>query len=130
MTKIKNIALTLSAIVLFAANSFAGTVNNTAKAIYVDPSSEKLIVNFIGEENGYLVFQVAVNKGSNKMVSLTLKDKTEGELLYNSNVLDNKTQTFKVEKRDNQELEFSVKAGKVSYSKSFTIVPTVTLSKL
>ena len=129
MTKIKNIALTLSAIVLLAANSFAGTVNNTSKAIYVDPSSEKLIVNFIGEENGYLVFQVAVNKGANKMVSLTLKDKTEGEL-YSSNVLNNKTQTFKVEKRDNQELEFSVKAGKVSYSKSFTIVPTVTLSKL
>lgn len=129
MTKIKNIALTLSAIVLFAANSFAGTVNNTSKAIYVDPSSEKLIVNFVGEENGYLVFQVAVNKGSNKMVSLTLKDKTEGEL-YNSNILDSKTQTFKVEKRDGQELEFSVRAGKVSYSKSFTIVPTVTLSKL
>ena len=129
MTKIKNIALTLSAIVLFAANSFAGTVTNTSKAIYVDPSSEKLIVNFVGEENGYLVFQVAVNKGSNKMVSLTLKDKTEGEL-YNSNIADNKTQTFKVEKRDGQELEFSVRAGKVSYSKSFTIVPTVTLSKL
>ena len=129
MTKIKNIALTLSAIVLLAANSFAGTVNNTSKAIYVDPSSEKLIVNFIGEENGYLVFQVAVNKASNKMVSLTLKDKTEGEL-YHSKVLDSKTQTFKVEKRDGQELEFSVRAGKVSYSKSFTIVPTVTLSKL
>ena len=129
MTKIKNIALTLSAIVLFAANSFAGTVNNTSKEIYVDPSSEKLIVNFVGEENGYLVFQVAVNKGSNKMVSLTLKDKTEGEL-YNSNVLDSKTQTFKVEKRDGQELVFSVRDGKTSYSKSFTIVPTVTLSKL
>jgi len=129
MTKIKNIALTLSAIVLFAANSFAGTVNNTSKAIYVDPSSEKLTVNFVGEENGYLIFQVAVNKGSKKMVSLTLKDKTEGEL-YNSNVSDNKTKTFKVEKRDGQELEFSVRDGKTSYSKSFTIVPTVTLTKL
>lgn len=129
MTKIKNIALTLSAIVFFAANSFAGTVNNTSKAIYVDPSSEKLTVNFVGEENGYLIFHVAVNKGSNKMVSLTLKDKTEGEL-YNSNVLDSKTQTFKVEKRDGQELEFSVRDGKKSYSKSFTIVPTVTLTKL
>jgi hypothetical protein len=115
--------------VLFAANSFAGTVTNTSNAIYVDPSSEKLIVNFVGEENGYLIFQVAVNKGSNKMVSLTLKDKSEGEL-YNANILTSKTQTFKVEKRDGQELEFSVKAGKVSYSKSFTIAPTVTLSKL
>jgi hypothetical protein len=129
MTKIKNIALTLSAIVLFAANSFAGTVTNTSKAIYVDPSSEKLIVNFVGEDNGYLVFEVAVNKGSNKVVSLTLNDKTEGEL-YNSKVSDNKTKTFKVEKRDGQELEFSVRDGKISYSKSFTIVPTVTLTKL
>jgi len=129
MTKIKNIALTLSAIVLFASNSFAGTVNNTSKAIYVDPSSEKLIVNFIGEDKGYLVFQVAVNKGNSKHVSLSVNDKSEGEL-YNSTVSDSKTQTFKIEKRDNQELEFSVKAGKVSYSKSFTIVPTVTLTKL
>jgi hypothetical protein len=129
MTKIKNIALTLSAIVLFAANSFAGTVNNTSKAIYVDPSSEKLIVNFVGEENGYLVFEVAVNKGSNKAVSLSVNDKSEGEL-YNSTIYDSKTKTFKIEKRDNQELEFAVKAGKVSYSKSFTIVPTVTLTKL
>lgn len=129
MTKIKNIALTLSAIVLFAANSFAGTVNNTAKSIYVDPASEKLTVNFVGEENGYLIFQVAVNKGANKQVSLVVNDKTEGEL-YNSNVYDSKTKTFKIERRDNQELEFSVKAGKTSYSKSFTIVPTVTLNKL
>ena len=129
MTKIKNITLTLSAIVLFAANSFAGTVNNTSKSIYVDPSSEKLIVNFVGEENGYLVFQVAVNKGDNKLASLTVNDKSEGEL-YQSNVYDSKTKTFKIEKRDNQELEFSVKAGKASYSKSFTIVPTVTLTKL
>ncbi len=129
MTKIKNIALTLSAIVLFAANSFAGTVTNTSKAIYVDPSSEKLIVNFVGEDNGYLVFEVAVNKGSNKAVSLSVNDKSEGEL-YNSPVSTNKTQTFKIEKRDGQELEFSVRAGKLSYSKSFTIVPTVTLTKL
>jgi len=129
MTKIKNIALTLSVIVLFAANSFAGTVKNTSKAIYVDPSSEKLIVNFVGEENGYLVFEVAVNKGSNKLVTLSVNDKSEGEL-YKSTVSGSKTQTFKIEKRDNQELEFSLKADKVSYSKSFTIVPTVTLTKL
>ena len=129
MTKIKNIALTLSAIVLFAANSFAGTVKNTSKAIYVDPSSEKLIVNFVGEENGYLVFEVAVNKGSNKQVTLSVNDKSEGEL-YKSSVSGSKTQTFKIEKRDNQELEFSLRADKVSYSKSFTIVPTVTLTKL
>ena len=130
MTKIKNIALTLSAIVLFAANSFAGTVNNTSKAIYVDPSSEKLIVNFVGEENGYLVFQVAVNKGANKVANLSVNDKSEGEI-YSSNVSGSKTQTFKIEKiRDNQELEFHLKAGNLSYSKSFTIVPTVTLTKL
>jgi hypothetical protein len=129
MTKIKNIALTLSAIVLFAANSFAGTVNNSSKAIYVDPSSEKLIVNFVGEENGYLVFQVAVNKGANKVANLSVNDKSEGEI-YSSNIAGTKTQTFKIEKRDNQELEFHLKAGNLSYSKSFTIVPTVTLTKL
>ena len=128
MTNIKKTALTLSAIVLLAANSFAGTVNKPANNVVVDPSSEKLTVNFIGEEKGYLLFQVSVNKGANKNASLSINDKNDGEL-YSANLKDNKTQTFKIEKKENQEIEFSLTAGKKNYSESFTIVPTISLEK-
>lgn len=129
MTKIKNIALALSAIVLFAANSFAGTPAKTVNTIVDEPAAEQLVVNFLGEEDNYLVFQVVVKPGSNRTVAFIVSDKEEGQI-YKSVISTNKTQTFKIEKKENQELEFNLVAGKKSLSKSFTIIPTVTLTKL
>ncbi|MEN9569594.1 MAG: hypothetical protein RL172_825 [Bacteroidota bacterium] len=129
MKKIKNIAVALLAIVLFASNSFAGTPAKNINAIVDEPTAEQLVVNFLGEEGNYLVFQVVIKPGSNKSVSLAVTDKAEGEL-YNSVFSTTKTQTFKIEKRDNQELEFNLVSGKKSVSKSFTIIPVITLSKL
>ncbi len=60
MTKIKNIAVALSAIVLFAANSFAGTVNNSVSGIYYpadEPMAELMTVNYLGEDADYLIFR-------------------------------------------------------------------------
>lgn len=129
MTKIKNIAVALSAIVLFAGNSFAGTTSKPTGGIYYaadEPMAELLTVNFIGEDEDYLVFEVSVKAGNNKSVSFTINDSEEGEL-YSANFKTDKKQTVKIEKRFNQALDFSIKAGKRSYSKSFTVVPTVTL---
>jgi len=129
MTKIKNIALALSAIVLFAGNSFAGTVNNAATtAVYEEPVADLLAVNYIGEDANYIYFQVSVKKGANKNVSFVVTDQAEGELysaVYNAD----KVQTLKIEKRDNQHLDFNVKAGKRNFSKSFTIMAPVMLEK-
>ncbi len=130
MTKIKNIAVALSAIVLFAGNSFAGTGKNAATTgIYEEPAAELLSVNYIGEDADYLYFRVSVKKGANKNVSFAVSDQAEGEL-YSAVLNADKVQTLKIEKRDNQQLDFSVKAGKRTYSKSFTIMPTVALEKL
>lgn len=131
MNKIKNTAVALSAIVLFAGNSFAGTtVNNPVNngGIYYgeEPAAELLSVNYLGEDENYLFFQVSVNTGNNKTVSFAVSDVTEGEL-YSTNLTSGKVQTLKIEKRANQELDFNVRAGKKNYTKSFTVVPTVKL---
>jgi hypothetical protein len=129
MTKIKNIAAALSAIVLFAGNSFAGTtVNKPVNGIYYgdEPAAEVLSVNYLGEDAEYLFFQVAVKAGDNKSVSFAVNDTEEGEL-YAATFKADKVQTLKIEKRYNQELNFNVKAGKKNYTKSFTVMPTVTL---
>ncbi|MES2849031.1 MAG: hypothetical protein V4685_08245 [Bacteroidota bacterium] len=129
MTKIKNIAVALSAIVLFAGNSVAGTVNNSVSGIYYpadEPMAELLTVNYLGEDADYLIFEVSVKAGSNKTVSFAVNDREDGEL-YSTTFRADKKQTFKIEKRFNQQLDFSIRAGKNSYSRSFTVVPTVTL---
>jgi len=131
MTKIKNIAVALSAIVLFAGNSFANTTVNNAStaAVYEEPTAELLSVNYIGEDANYVYFQVSVKKGANKNVSLAVTDQTEGEL-YSAVLSADKVQTLKIEKRDGQHLEFNVKAGKKNFTKSFTIMPAIMLEKI
>lgn len=130
MNKIKNIAVALSAIVLFAGSSFAATpVNNTPNnGIYYgnEPTAELLSVNYLGEDEDYLFFKVSVNPGNNKSVSLEVNDSNEGEL-YAANFNTEKVQTLKIEKRVNQEINFNIKAGNKYYSKSFTVVPNITL---
>lgn len=131
MNKIKNTAVALSAIVLFAGNSFAGTtVNNPLNngGIYYgeEPAAELLSVNYLGEDEEYLFFEVSVKAGNNKAVSFAVNDTFEGEL-YSTTISSDKVQTLKIEKRLNQELNFNVRAGKKSYTRSFTVVPTVSL---
>ena len=129
MTKIKNIAVALSAIVLLAGTANAGTTNKSLPIVVEEPTAEPLSVSFLGEDANYLYFQVSVKAGLNKTVSFMVNDKTEGEL-YSSVLKNDKVQTLKIEKRDGQELDFNLVAGKKSFSKSFTIMPRVTLTKL
>ena len=129
MTKIKNIAVALSAIVLFAGNSFAGTTSKPVNGIYYsadEPMAELMTVNYIGEDADYLFFEVSVKANSNKKVSFAVNDSEDGEL-YSTTFKADKKQTLKIEKRYNQQLDFSITAGNKSYSKSFTVIPTVTL---
>lgn len=131
MTKIKNMAVALSAIVLFAGNSFAGTTTNKpVNGIYYgygdEPMAELMTVNYVGENADYLFFEVSVKANSTQPVSFIVNDSNEGEL-YSTTFRSDKTQTFKIEKKFDQELNFNVRAGKRNYTKSFTILPTVTL---
>jgi len=128
MTTIKNSAIALLITVLFASNSFATNVINPVPAVTAT-SENPLNVQYMGEEDGYILFKVIFNTPEANKASFSIKDKTEGEI-YSANVNNNKTQTLKIEKRENQELNFQLQIGKNNFSTSFKIVPTVVLSKL
>jgi hypothetical protein len=128
MTTIKNSAIALLVTVLFASNSFATNVTNPVPTVAATADTP-LTVQYLGEENGYLFFQVSVNTSEAKKASLSINDTNEGEI-YSAALSNNKTQTLKIEKRENQELNFQLQIGKSNYSKSFIVVPTVVLSKL
>ncbi len=118
MKKIKTIAITLSAIVLFTGAAFAGTPKKNSSNAVNAPTTEPLSVSYLGEDANYLYFQVAVVAGGNKTVSFAVSDKVEGEL-YSIVFNCDKVQTYKIEKREGQELDFNLEAGKKTFSKSF-----------
>ena len=128
MTTIKNSAIALLITVLFASNSFATNVINPVPVVTAT-AENPLSVQYMGEEDGYLFFQVSVNTLDAKKVSFSINDKIEGEI-YNTAMSNSKTQTLKIEKRENQELDFQLEIGKKNFSKSFIVVPTVVLTKL
>lgn len=128
MTTIKNSAIALLITVLFASNSFATNVINPVPVVTAT-AENPLSVQYMGEEDGYLFFQVSVNTLDAKKVSFSINDKIEGEI-YSTAMINSKTQTLKIEKRENQELDFQLEIGKKNFSKSFIVVPTVVLTKL
>ena len=129
MTKIKTIATALSVAVMFASTSFAGTTNDSIRNSVNEETVNPLSVQFLGEEGNFLIFQVTVKTESNKSITLSVEDFTEGEL-YAAPLNANKVSTFKIEKRDNQALDFKLQLGNKSYSESFTIMPNVVVTKL
>ena len=129
MKKIKTIAVTLSAIVLFTGAVNAGTSNKILPTVVTVPTTEPLSVSYLGEDANYLYFQVAVIAGSNKTVSFAVSDRVEGEL-YSIVFSCDKVQTYKIEKREGQELEFNLEAGKKTFSKSFSSTQKGTLASL
>jgi hypothetical protein len=129
MTTIKSIAIALSTTVLMAANSFAGTGNPTTPVSKTTTiAAEPLKVQFIGEKNGYLYFEVKIDASNAKTANFSVSDSFEGEL-HTSEVSGNKIQTLKIEKRTNQELEFNLQIKNKNFSQSFNIVPVVVLSE-
>ena len=127
MTKIKTTALAISAILLLANSSNAATKNNPDTAAAVQTvTAEPLSVEYLGEDGDYRLFRVTVTPGSSKNVNFSVNDFVEGEI-YAAKFSTEKVQTLKIEKRNDQNLDFTVSAGGKTFSKSFTIMPTVVL---
>jgi hypothetical protein len=127
-TKMKNIVAALSTIVLFTTASFAANTNTDSLQASTTVN-EPLSVSFVGEEGNYLVFEVALTSSATAPTSFAVSDKLEGEL-YTTRVSADKKQTLKIEKRDNQILDFTLSVGKEVFSKSFIMVPTVVVTKV
>ena len=117
MKNLKNITTAIIAVVLFATTAAAQTSTATTATV---KASEPFTVKYIGSEDDYLYFQVEVNTGNSNYSLLKINDKAEGEL-YSQTVKTNlKLQTFKIEKKEGQELNFKLVSGSKVYSKSFS----------
>ncbi len=125
MKNFKKIAATFVALVI------AGTALNARAVTPVNPfsSEEPFTVRYIGNDGAYLLFQVIVNSDNTKNTSFEISDKAEGEIYTASINSAYKEQTLKIEKRDNQELDFKLVIGKTVYSRSFAILATVEMER-
>lgn len=123
MKNLKNITAAILAVAAFATTASAQTA--TAKTVAVQTAAtakteEPFVVKYIGNEDDYLYFQVEINTGNNNFSLLKINDKSEGELYSQSWKSNSKTQTFKIEKKDGQELNFKLLSGSKVYSKTFS----------
>lgn len=92
---------------------------NISKAQIIK-GEEPLQVKYIETQGDYLVFSVEVKaEGANRPV-LSIDDVVEGELYSNIIGGRSKVQTMKIEKRENQVLDFKLVSGKSVYVKTFT----------
>lgn len=113
MTTLRNIATAIAAVILFSTTAAAQTANATA-------ANEPFTVKYIGNDEGYILFQVEVNTGDQNYSLLKINDKNEGELYSQSYKKSLKLTTFKIEKKDAQEISFRLMAGKKVYTKTFS----------
>lgn len=115
----KSTTILLASLMMLIAGTVIGAHKNTIVTSTNEPVNSPLYVDFIGEDANYLIFRVTVSTNSNQLVSIVVNDKAEGEL-YAADITSNRVQTYKIEKRENQELNFQLQIGSNSYSSSFS----------
>lgn len=111
MKNLRNIATAILAVILFSNAAAAQTKTATA--------NEPFTVKYIGNDEGYILFQVAVNTLDKNYTLLKINDKIDGEIYSQSYKKGAKLTTFKIEKKDAQELSFRLLTGKTVYTKTF-----------
>jgi hypothetical protein len=109
MKNVKNIITAFASVIFFSAVASAQSLNTDAMS-----------VKYIGSEEGYLLFQVEVNTPANGFSLFKINDKTDGEIFSQSWKNTTKMQTFKIERKGDQELSFTLYAGKKTFTKSFS----------
>lgn len=114
----------VTALTLFSLLSSTGVANATVTpgSTTINTTTEDpFTVQYVGEDEQYLVFQVNIKKSDFAKSLLQIDDKTEGILFSRKLSDDYRTFTFKIERKDNQSLFFKLTSGKVTYFKSFTV---------
>ena len=117
MTKLKNIAVAVASIVIFSNITHAQAAHASYSVNYAEP----LAVKYLGSEGDYLRFQVTVQSDVPGNALFAIIDKAEGELYATKFTPNYKVQTVKIEKKDNQVLNFRLVLGSKTYSKSFSV---------
>lgn len=104
---------------------FASLATNTVAQTVIPASnqidtSEPLTVRFLGSQGDYLIFRVEIKTGNVGHSILQIDDAIEGELYSNPIYTNSKFQVMKIEKRENQVLDFKLISGKKVYTKTYT----------
>jgi len=106
-----------------AAGIFTLLVNANAQNVF-NPASvksgEPLYVKYIETQGDYLIFTVEINAAISNKSTFKIDDAVEGELYSNTVNTSSKVQTMKIEKRENQVLDFKLVSGSTVYIKTFT----------
>jgi len=115
-------SLIIAAGILYFASAATNVNAQQVKAIPVSnaETSEPLTVKFLGSQDDYLIFRVEIKTGNIDHSVLKIGDATEGELYSNPINSNLKFQLVKIEKRENQVLDFTLLSGKKVYTKTFT----------
>ena len=83
-------------------------------------STEPLTVQYLGSQDDYLVFRVEIKTGDVNQSVFKIEDAIEGELYSKTIYAGSKYQVVKIEKRDDQVLDFKLVSEKKVYVKTFT----------
>ena len=117
MTKLKNIAVALAAIIIFTNITHA----QVSKAKYSVNYEVPLKVKYLGNDSNHLTFQVTVLSQIPDNAFLVIAEKYEGVVYTSFFTPTFKVQNVKIKKGDDQELNFKLVIGKQTYWKSFSV---------
>ncbi len=118
MTTLKNITVAVASMVIFTNITNA---QSAVKASYSVNYEEPMAIKYLGNDGDYLLFRVSVQPTFTGKAYFEIADQKEGSL-YTSNLASiAKEQTIKIEKRDDQVLDFKLVVGKKTFAKSYTV---------
>jgi len=129
MTTLKNMAVAVASLVIFTNITNA----QTAKTSYSVNFEEPMKVKYLGDDDGYLSFEVSFTSESPKKSRFIIEDKNETELYSSFFESSPKKQTVKIDKTDVREIYFKLFVDKKMFSKSFSVntslVETITVAE-
>jgi len=113
MKNFKTLGTALVAVFLMAGSA-------SAQSIKASAIQDNFSVKYTGSEANYLLFEVAINVTIEGNSILKISDRAEGELYTQNWKPKSKTQIFKIEKQDGQQLIFNLLVGEREYTRTFS----------
>jgi hypothetical protein len=111
-------------IAIIIATVFTTNSSNAQSAMSIT-SNDPFTVNYKGEANGYLLFEVGFDaNGKNKTLKIT--DKQDGELYEQFFSTSNTKQIYKIEKKEGQVLVFNFTNNNKEYNVTYTYNTEIT----
>ncbi len=120
--KMKNVTRIIPAILMMFLLATTATAQKSSN------QSKPFNVQYIGSDEGYLTFTISIEGDTKQHAALKINEKNEGEIFsdyWGKNIT---TKTFKIEKKEVNDLSFTLFIGTKNFTKKF-IINTVTNEK-